>query len=151
MRQFLTGNSDIDFLESVNNTILCPLTVVTQIADFWKLGQGYGETSNVEATMQDVQGFCLGFLMVAAISCAKDEAQYQVLAANAVRLAFYAGAVVDLNTLKATDKFDEASAMAVRWKSSSRLGELKQIIKMLPGVSDVPSIPLIKYFTDGEA
>lgn len=135
LAQFFQGGSNLSLLEPTNNTILCPLTVITQIVDFWKLGHGDGETSVIESSMQDVQGFCLGFLTAVAISCAKDEAQYQLLAAKAVRLALCAGAVVDLNTLIATDGIDEASAIAVRWKSSSRLQDLEQIINLHPGVS----------------
>lgn len=135
--QFFQGGSNLSLLEPANNTILCPLTVITHIIDFWKLGHDNEETSVIESSMQDVQGFCLGFLTATAISCAKDETQYQALAAKAVRLATCVGAVVDLDTLKTTDRLDDASAIAVRWKSSSHLQGLEQAMSLYPGVSEI--------------
>lgn len=145
---FFQGGSNLGFLESESNTILCLLTVVTQIIDFWKLGQGDGEERIVWSSMQDVQGFCLGFLTAAAISCSKDETQYRSLAATAVRLATCAGAVVDIDTLKA-DRHDRALAIAVRWKPSSSLQDLEQIMDRHPKVCEPQINTLRKQFSNG--
>jgi hypothetical protein len=136
---FFQGGPAPMFLEPTNNIILSPLTVISQIVDFWKLSHGVDNRSSIESQLRDVQGFCLGFLTATAISCSRNEAQYQALASNAVRLALCMGALVDLDALNTSDRLDCASAIAVRWKSDAHLQHLQHTMKLYPRVSTIYS------------
>ncbi|KAK4155038.1 hypothetical protein C8A00DRAFT_13874 [Chaetomidium leptoderma] len=109
-----------------NNVLLCPLTVVAQVVDFWSLTRD-NEESLSESPLRDVQGLCLGFLTAAAVSCSRSEAQYQTLAANAVRLALCLGAVVDLDALGS--ECGASATLAARWKSPAQLQHLHDTIE----------------------
>lgn len=137
--QFFKGGPALTFLEPTNNILLSPLTVISQIVDFWKLSHGVDNPSSMESPLRDVQGFCLGFLTATAISCSRDEAQFQALASKAVRLALCMGAVVDLDALKIPDRLGCASAIAVRLKSNEHLQHLQHTMKLYPRVSTVES------------
>ena len=136
---FIQGGPDLAFLQTTENILSCPLTVIAQIVDFWKLTHGYKPSKVLEAQVEDVQGFCLGFLTAIAISCSTNETQFKLLAAKAVRLAVCIGALVDLDALITLDR---ASAVVVRCKSSLHLDHLQHTMKLYPGVSDV----LFQYF-----
>ena len=133
---FFQGGPALTFLKPTNNILLCPLTVITQIVDFWKLTHGFDLPSPLESQLQDVQGFCLGFLTAIAVSCSRNETQFQALASKAVRLAVCLGALVDFDAL---GTLDCASAVAVRWKSNTHLQHLQHTMKLYPSVSDVQS------------
>ncbi|KAI0531600.1 hypothetical protein GGR58DRAFT_508326 [Xylaria digitata] len=127
--RFFQGGLTPEFSGGSNNTVLCPLTVASHIVEFDKLSHG-----TEPSQFTDVQGFCLGFLMAAAISCATNEEQYRALAVKAVRIALLLGAVVDANTLRYSDgEEDGASTIAVRWKLDTHLQELQEAIKLHPG------------------
>ncbi|RCI12619.1 hypothetical protein L249_0310 [Ophiocordyceps polyrhachis-furcata BCC 54312] len=114
--------------EATNNNILsCPLAVISQLIDFWKLTRD-GEPLG-SSRVRDVQGFCLGFLTASAVSSAKSESQFRHLAVKAVRLALCLGAVVDLDSVRRSDC---ASTLAVRWKSGAQLQQLRHTMKLYP-------------------
>jgi hypothetical protein len=133
LREFFQGGSAPAFTQRTENILLCPLTVISHIVDFWKLSHGVGNQPTMGLDLQDVQGFCLGFLTASAISCSKNEVEYQSLVAKAVRLAVCLGAVVDLDTIQNEDC---ASTIAVRWKSAAHLQHLEQTLKSHPKVSN---------------
>ena len=130
---FFQGDPDLAFLKPTNNILLCPLTVIIQIVDFWKLTHGFELSSSFESQLRDVQGFCLGFLTAIAVSCSKNETHFQALASKAIRLAVCIGTLVDLDAL---GTLDCASAVAVRWKSNAHLQHLQHTMTLYPGVSD---------------
>ncbi|KAE8148647.1 hypothetical protein BDV25DRAFT_141606 [Aspergillus avenaceus] len=132
LSNFLQGGSVLSVSEASNNIIQSPLTVVSQVIDFWKLTHGLDHRQFTETQFQDVQGFCLGFLGATVVSCSKNEVQFQSLAATAVRLALCMGALVDLDALDAFDCDNHASAVAVRWKSTTDLEHLKCTLKLFP-------------------
>jgi Starter unit:ACP transacylase in aflatoxin biosynthesis len=137
--RFFQGGPAVAFPTPTNNILLCPLTVITQIVDFWKLTHGVDLPSLFEAQLRDVQGFCLGFLTAIAVSCSRDEKQFQALVSKVVRLAVCMGALVDLDALGTPDSSDCALAIAVRWKSNEHLKHLQHTMKLYPGVSDSQS------------
>ena len=128
---FFQGGPALTF-ESADNLLLCPLTVVIQIIDFWKLTHATELPSLHGSQLQDVQGFCLGFLTAIVASCSRNETQFQDLAAKAVRLAVCAGAVVDSDTLSNRGC---ATTIAVRLKSNPHLEHLQHELELFPGVS----------------
>lgn len=137
--RFFQGGPDVAFSTPTNNILLCPLTVITQIVDFWKLTHGFDLPSLFEAQLRGVQGFCLGFLTAITVSCSRDEKQFQALASKAVRLALCMGALVDLDALDTPDSSDCALTIAVRWKSNEHLKHLQHTMKLYPDVSDTQS------------
>jgi hypothetical protein len=135
--QFFQGGPALTFLGPTDNIILSPLTVISNIVDFWKLTHGVENRTSIESQWQDVQGFCLGFLAATAVSCSRNEAQFQALASKAVRLAVCMGALVDLDALNTSDGLNIASAIAVRWKSNAHLQHLQHTMKLYSRVGKI--------------
>ena len=133
--QFFQGGSAETFPLPTENILLCPLTVITQIVDFWKLTHGVDTPPLSAPQLRDIQGFCLGFLTAIAVSCSKDEKQFQNLASKMVRLAVCMGALADLDALGASGNADCALTFAVRWRSDEQLKHLQHTMKLYPGVS----------------
>lgn len=132
---FFREDSPPAFPEHVNtNTLLSPLTVIHQIVEFWKLSHGVDTSSSAKTHFQDVQGFCVGFLTASAVSCSKNETEFQSLAAKAVRLALCIGITVDLDL---NDDFESMIAIAVRWRSDVQAEYLKCVIEKFPNVSTI--------------
>ena len=131
---FFQNESGVTFLKPTDNVILCPLTVISHLVDFWKLTHGINVSSPDESQLRNVQGFCLGLLSAIAISCSKTEIQFQSLASKAIRLAVCMGALVDADALHTSDC---SSAIAVRWKSATQLQHLRDTLTLYPSVSDV--------------
>nr|AGI60155.1 type I polyketide synthase PKS2 [Dolichousnea longissima] len=96
--QFFQGGPTLTFLEPTNNILLSPLTVISQIVEFWKLSHGIHNALSPESTLQDVQGFCLGFLTATAVSCSRNERQFRVLASKAA----YISCISDARTATVT-------------------------------------------------
>ncbi|KAL7940701.1 hypothetical protein V8C42DRAFT_361770 [Trichoderma barbatum] len=133
LSQFFKGGPAPSFSEPADNILLCPLTVIAQIVEFWKSTHGIGDRSFIGSQLRDVQGFCLGFLTAVALSCSRNEAQYKSLASTAVRLAVCLGAVVDLNAVSDSgSRCGSASTMAVRWKSKAHWQHLQHTIERYP-------------------
>ncbi|KAL8831679.1 MAG: hypothetical protein Q9191_000724 [Dirinaria sp. TL-2023a] len=126
---FFQGGAALTF-KPTDNILLCPLTVIIQIVDFWKLTHAVDLPSFHASQLQDVQGFCLGFLVAIAASCSSNERQFQDLAAKAVRLALVAGAVVDSDALT---NHGCATTIAVRLKSNAHLEHLQHELELFHG------------------
>jgi hypothetical protein len=135
LSDYLHGDTDLAFPEALGNILLCPLTVISQIIEFWQLTHGNTEQPYPESNLQDVQGFCLGFLTAVSISCSKNEAQYELLVLKAIRLAVCLGALVDLNTISGSGESNCASTIAVRWKSNSHWQHLERTMERYSHVS----------------
>jgi hypothetical protein len=121
------------------NLILTPLTVIRQLADFLKLRgsashPAFGSSSPAEGGIEiaDVQGFCVGILAAIVVASSRDETEFQKIASNAIRLALYAGAVVDLDQLLSGD----SSSLAIRWRSPLQYVRLQEFLSNNPSVSD---------------
>ena len=136
---FFQGGPNLTF-KPTDNILLCPLTVISQIVGFWKLTHAIGHPPFHGSQLQDVQGFCLGFLTAIAASCSKNETQFQDLASKAVRLAVCAGALVDSDAL---ENLDCAIAIAVRLKSNAHLEHLQHKMEGFPDVSLVQFLCLL--------
>ncbi|EEP77445.1 hypothetical protein UREG_02294 [Uncinocarpus reesii 1704] len=132
LRDFFQGGPAPTPSEPTNNLLLSPLTVISQVIDFWKLSHGFDHRAPIGSQVRDVQGFCTGFLTAAAISCSKSEAHFQELASKAIRLSLCTGAVVDLDALNHSSGLDYPAAVAVRWKSAGGRQHLERILKQHP-------------------
>jgi Starter unit:ACP transacylase in aflatoxin biosynthesis len=126
-----------------NNIIMSPLTVISQIIEFWKLSHGCFFDNNDNnndghhsSNISDVQGFCLGFLTAMSVSCSRSEAQFQALSSKAVRLAVCLGAWIDLDALN-HNVSECASAIAVRWKSDAHWQHLERTMELYTRVSTI--------------
>lgn len=137
LSDFFQGGPPPTLSGPINNILLSPLTVISQIIEFWKLSHGFDNRPSKESQLRDVQGFCLGFLTATTVSCSTNETQFKSLAPKAVRLALCMGALVDLDALTSSNGHDYASAIAVRWKSPTQMEHFKDILKLFPSVSHV--------------
>ncbi|KAF3481903.1 uncharacterized protein GIQ15_04662 [Arthroderma uncinatum] len=130
--QFFQGGPVPTFTEPTNNLLLSPLGVISQTIDFWKLSHGLDNRLSIGSQLADVQGFCLGFLTATAISCSNNEAEFQMLASKAVRLALCTGALVDVESLNSSNGHDCSSTIAVRRKSPAQSQHLDNALKAYP-------------------
>jgi Starter unit:ACP transacylase in aflatoxin biosynthesis len=127
-------------VKSRSNILLAPLTVISQIVEFWRLGR---ETENAafpasfqsNSKLGSVQGFCIGFLTSSAVACSQNRAQFQQFSSTALRLAVCVGAIVDLDEGSLLDPLDRTSSFAVRWKTDSEQASLEKTLKTYSRVS----------------
>lgn len=101
------------------NVLLTPITVLRQILEYL-LAKERGE----EHRVVDAQGFCVGFLSAAAVSCSPDTNHFPQIASAMVRLAVCIGAAVDLDALQ----YGPTQSLAVRWKDDLENEKLKDIL-----------------------
>lgn len=113
--------------QSLTNTQLAPLTVVSQVLDFI-----HAEKHSLSG-FQAGQGFCIGFLSAAALSSAKEWAEFEANICNAVRLAACIGIVVDSReaSLEAQDR---AATISVRSKTAADRAYLEICLDLFPEV-----------------
>ncbi|KUL81855.1 hypothetical protein ZTR_09738 [Talaromyces verruculosus] len=104
--------------ERALNVLLTPVTVLRQIIEYWTAQEAVGE-------VVDAQGFCVGFLAAAAVSCSQNTNDFPVVASAMVRLAVCIGAAVDLDALE----HGQTQSVAVRWKGESENEKLAQILR----------------------
>jgi hypothetical protein len=101
------------------NVLLTPVTVLRQIIEYWTAQEHIGEHHVVDA-----QGFCVGFLAAAAVSCSKGASDFRVVASAMIRLSVGIGAAVDLDALE----HGPSQSIAIRWKGDSDDEKLKQLL-----------------------
>lgn len=118
-----TGKTTLD-PKSLSNVHLAALTLVSHVVDFVCMAE---EVDDGFQTMGQapklwgfhaVQGFCIGFLSAAAVSCSSDWTEFERNASNALRLAVCIGAIVDAED-ELHDPIGRATAVSVRWKRDS--------------------------------
>ncbi|KAF7943514.1 hypothetical protein EAE96_011437 [Botrytis aclada] len=106
------------------NMVCTPLTVIIHVVQFFN----YLETHHgpvhaydnflASATPIGAQGFCIGFLTAAAVTCASDEDTLVKLCSNALRLALCIGAYVDLDQSNAGENC--TTAVMVSWNERNK-------------------------------
>ncbi|KAJ5748649.1 uncharacterized protein N7511_010345 [Penicillium nucicola] len=105
------------------NVVLTPLTVISQILDFIKLND-----LNLNQSVIDTQGFCVGFLSAVVLACSKGEQELRSLTATIVRLAVCIGALVDLDELE-NGVF---RSIAVRWRDLAGCKTFQRVMASHP-------------------
>ncbi|KAI1647447.1 uncharacterized protein F4817DRAFT_365335 [Daldinia loculata] len=122
---FENQNEEAPRLSAPCNLLLAPLTVVSQIAEYLRLGH-----------KGTVQGFCIGFLAATVIASARDRDDLEKWTATAIRLAVCIGAVVDLDELERSDGGEDSSrsssTWSVGWTSSIEKGYLERTLASFP-------------------
>ena len=142
LEAFSTGAKTLD-PDSLTNTELAPLTIVSQIVDFIhqvKSSEGQVSLSSFEAA----QGFCIGFLSAAALTSAKDWSEFKSNVSNAIRLAACAGVVVDVQE-SSLDTQDKAVTLSARWKTAADRELLEDILDRCPRVSNACRVPYLNF------
>ena len=117
-----------------SNLVLAPLTVISHIADFLRLRRTARNT--IFPGIDNVQGFCVGFLVAAALASSWDEIEFRRSASTAIRLAVCVGAIIDLNDRSFRNPADRSSAIVVRWKTESGKQAFEGTLKDYPSVSE---------------
>ncbi|TGO91272.1 hypothetical protein BPOR_0033g00120 [Botrytis porri] len=106
------------------NMVCTPLTVIIHVVQFFNyLETHYGPVRAYDkflasATPIGAQGFCIGFLTAAAVTCASDEDTLVKLCSNALRLALCIGAYVDLDQSDAGENL--TTAVMVSWSERNK-------------------------------
>ncbi|KAL8651541.1 MAG: hypothetical protein Q9210_003192, partial [Variospora velana] len=129
LNQFLTSETSLD-TEALSNLIAAPLTIISQISEV--LSQDRDRKDASLPSLENVQGFCLGFLTAAAFASSRDMTDFRHYASVAVRLAVCIGAVVDLDEASHDDPSGRHSSIAVRWKASTGNDDLVKVLKDYP-------------------
>ncbi|KAL8636935.1 MAG: hypothetical protein Q9228_005733 [Teloschistes exilis] len=105
------------------NIVLAPLTIISQIVDFWHSRRGEAEHMSFPGT-DNVQGFCLGFLTATALAISRSPSDFRQSASIALRLAVCIGSVIDLRE----SPFHNYT-FTVRWKSDLGKEAFEAILK----------------------
>ncbi|TGO60221.1 hypothetical protein BCON_0037g00210 [Botryotinia convoluta] len=106
------------------NMVCTPLTVIIHVVQFFNyLETHYGpihayDNFLASATPIGAQGFCIGFLTAAAVTCASDEDTLVKLCSNALRLALCIGAYVDLDQSNVGENL--TTAVMVSWSEKNK-------------------------------
>jgi hypothetical protein len=136
LRQWLLEGVPVGFDRLEPNTILAPLTVITQVVEYlWYLrscGADHGSISQA-AGAQGFQGLCIGQLTAIACCSALDERQLIKQAAVAVRLAILIGAIVDLDGCLAEPPREWVCVVA-RHKSTNPSTTITDVLDNYPEV-----------------
>ncbi|KAL9012897.1 MAG: hypothetical protein Q9173_002362 [Seirophora scorigena] len=131
LHQLLTSGA-ISTVDPLNNLVTAPLTVISQISEV--LSQDRDEDGTSFPGLDNVQGFCLGFLTAAALASSRDTTDFRHYASVAVRLAICIGAAVDLDEAS-HDSSSGSSSIAVRWKTDTGKDDLTKMMKDHPQAS----------------
>ena len=133
-------------IATLNNTVLAPLTVLSHIAEFLPRVREFGNAPF--PTVNNVQGFCIGFLTAAALAVSRKESEFQTFAATALRLALCVGYVVDLHDESIEEPLDRFVSVAICWKTGSGKEDFEGILGNYPSVSiEFPSLQAQKWVT----
>ncbi|KAL8662081.1 MAG: hypothetical protein Q9202_005055 [Teloschistes flavicans] len=129
LRQFLISGS-LPNADALGNVMTAPLTIITQISELVSQQRDPGKATLPK--LENVQGFCLGFLTAAAVASSQNATELEQFAAVAVRLAVCIGSVVDLDEISHEDPSDRSASIAVRWRSETGKDDLENILRDYP-------------------
>lgn len=105
------------------NIVLAPLTIISQIVDFWHSRRGEAEHTSFPGT-DNVQGFCLGFLTATALATSRSPSDFRRSASIALRLAVCIRSIIDLRE----SPFHNYT-FTVRWKPDLGKEAFEAILK----------------------
>ena len=148
LQAFLNGQDILGAIDNQknNNILLAPLTVALQIVKLLQKSPDSSISSLFQANrrVENVQGFCIGFLTAIVIAYSSDEAQFRILCNKAINLAMCIGAIVDNSEDSIADSNLKRTSLAVRWKSESHEKRMKQLVDQYPDVRCLNSFPSSK-------
>ncbi|KAI9146901.1 Non-reducing polyketide synthase andM [Paramyrothecium foliicola] len=119
--------------ESLTNCQLAPLTVVSQVIEWFSRRKGQNVwLTNDNQPFIAVQGLCIGFFLAAILATARNEEEFRRMATTSVRLAACIGAILDYDNQN--DKIHgPATALVVRCKTASDRQNLDVCLDSHPG------------------
>lgn len=127
------GGGVIPDPQSLSNTHLAPLTVVSHVVDLLRISSCEDNKDNLPE-FNAAQGFCIGFLSAAALASSNDWVDFERNVSNSVRLAACIGIVIDAE--EAPRPYgDRATAVSVRWKTDIERTYLETCLDAFPNVS----------------
>jgi Starter unit:ACP transacylase in aflatoxin biosynthesis len=133
LSEFVAGKKTLD--ESLlGNIHLAPLTVLDHMVGYVQLAKelnsGPDEILKLPA-FRAAQGFCIGFLSASVISSSHSWPDFERNASNALRLAAYIGAIIDIENASHSG----ATGISARWKTEFDRTYLESSLDLFPGVS----------------
>lgn len=123
------------------NKLLIPLVLVAQLAQYGEFlvraGMGHGLQSSGPESSDSVQveavGYCVGLLSAFVVTSSRNEAQFRMYAAAAIRLGMLIGSVVDIHEGPGGPK---SGALSISWQQLEADGgvpsALESILKSFP-------------------
>ena len=136
----LIDTGTIPKITALNNILLAPLTVLSHIVAFLRLNED-SETAAFPAIGQEtsglvnVQGFCVGFLVAAAVASSRDKTEFLRHSVVALRLAVCVGAAVDLDEATICNSLDRSASFAVHWKTELEHNHFESTLSSYTSVS----------------
>jgi hypothetical protein len=148
------GGGSLPDVKQPGNVLSDTLTVISHIIEFWRLRTKVHNVvfpmssvlPAVESQLGDAQGFCIGFLTAAAVAGSRNKADFEKYASAAVRIAVCVGAAVELEATTA-DPEDQATSVAVGWKSDKQYNDFKKILDSCRSVSGTVAEPSFEGFS----
>ena len=142
LKKWISEGQELEIPEKASNTLLTPLTIIIQIADYvayLKTIECEDGHASILRSVQNggIQGLCTGFLSAAVLACSRNMSEMSELGAIAIRLAVCVGACVDLDNAMAPDD-EQMLSVTCRWTSSTTIDQISAILGQFPGVSVPP-------------
>jgi len=139
LQAFFHGRNELVVPEKSPNSFLTTLTVLTQIAEYYRHMRFKNSTIKHPDVLVGVQsgsfqGNCIGLLTAIIMSCAADDAELGRLGANALRLAFLIGVLVDLDCISSLPH-ERPVSFTVRSEQPKAGEMLERILVEYPQVS----------------
>ncbi|KAL9602710.1 MAG: hypothetical protein Q9219_001700 [cf. Caloplaca sp. 3 TL-2023] len=130
LQEFARGKKPLD-LQQLGNTQLAPITVISQVVDFWQRCKSPEESHGELGRFEAAQGFCIGFLSAAALSSSSDWREFRSVVSNGLRLAACIGITLDAEEMFC-DPSERMTAVSVRWKTDSERLYLETCLDQFP-------------------
>jgi hypothetical protein len=140
LAQWMNGIDICEMVDNQSNVVRMPLTIVSQITQYIDYVSQLGSLSGHESTTKNVaagggiQGFCIGLLSALAVASGQTEYDVGKFATFSLRLAFCAGAYVDLDQHHNSGDL-KSSTLAVRWKDPVTLDDIQNLLSRHQDVS----------------
>ncbi|KAL9024283.1 MAG: hypothetical protein Q9196_006628, partial [Gyalolechia fulgens] len=112
---------------ALSNLVAAPLTVISHISEVLSQSRDSGQVTI--PALDNVQGFCIGFLTAAALATSRDTIELRQYASVAVRLALCIGAVIDLDEASFNDPSAHRSSATVTIPSREERSFTQQLVE----------------------
>ncbi|KAH8202697.1 hypothetical protein TruAng_003183 [Truncatella angustata] len=141
LNEFLAGGELSRLTKQIsqhNNFLVDVVTILLHIIEFWRLATTkienvlFSSRPDSFGRLQDIQGFCLGFLTAAAVSSSSDLNAFRKNSTTALRIAVSIGALVEADAMKAESSGDRAKSLSVDWNSLAEWNLLNEILSTHP-------------------
>ncbi|KAK4173355.1 putative polyketide synthase, partial [Triangularia setosa] len=113
-----------------HNTLLAPLTIVSQAIDLTVQFKGLHSDEPLLKSNQQIQGFCIGWLSAASVSASMNWDGFKRNISAALRLSACIGAAVDADSQSPSN---HATAICVRLKTQGDRALLETLLDQTPG------------------